>query len=179
MRPLISIRGSIHSSVGNAFVLNTRKCVNSTSEEEGMSSGWRGRKEGWGAGMGEYRCADRAEGRIWRPCIRPCLPPSWVAFKAGFSNKQMTEAYLAEKNSYAFNWGYALNPRALKWVLTVFSVSHMSGFTVIKTLSFWYRFILYYMVLNDSKNMVRNTSFKNIWGWKGKKKRTSRLGEKG
>ena len=47
-----SVRPSVRRSVGPsvrpsvAFVSNTRKRVNSTSEEEGMSRGGRGRKEG-------------------------------------------------------------------------------------------------------------------------------------
>ena len=41
-----SVGPSVRRSVRNAFVSNTRKPANSTSEEEGMSKGGRGRKEG-------------------------------------------------------------------------------------------------------------------------------------
>ena len=68
MRPRISIRGfvcwSAGPSVRNAFVLNMRKRANSTSEEEGMSKGGRGRKGGWGAGQGVMRGRDGASTNV-------------------------------------------------------------------------------------------------------------------
>ena len=81
MRPRISIRGSVRPSVVPLARLSVRPSVrrsvtllfrirdSSTSEEEGMSRGGRGRKEGvrggaggdeGGRGWGEYKCADRA-----------------------------------------------------------------------------------------------------------------------
>ena len=47
------------------------------------------------------------------------LPSSGVAFKADFSNKQITEAHSIKNKFYASNWGYAFNPGALKRGLAV------------------------------------------------------------
>ena len=80
MRPGISVRGffrpSVHPSVRPSVTLLFRIRENAWIRlliKRGCQGEGEGKRRGEGRGWGEYRCADRAEGRIWRLCIRPCL----------------------------------------------------------------------------------------------------------
>ena len=96
MRPRISIRGSVRPSVGPSVRRSVRPSVRPSVtllfrkrenawirllRKRGCQGEGEGERRGEGRGWGEYRCADHAEGRIWRPCIRPCFKlVAWYCF---------------------------------------------------------------------------------------------------